>query len=255
MSADDPKSKKVQIETSALTNKPKESNITEAKDGNSDGSVGSDAPAPWSKDEPLTKIHSLLGHHAQGDVYRNDLELVYDRLTGDAEAPEFVPLPEEDQEEAFEELPSQKSDFDDFDIDAFSFSMSAGEVSVETVDHIAEEAIPNAYDQTNDDSSANPNTIFGEVSIDEFDRLHKTAKTSPSLTGQEVEAKLKSDFDVGQVDEDKLEQLAGGISPDAIASHTENEEQVESQENDFDLEGEDTQLTEFLAADDTIVED
>lgn len=42
------------------------------------------------EDLPLPEVDSLIGYAIQGDSYHNDLELLHDRIKGEASAPEFV---------------------------------------------------------------------------------------------------------------------------------------------------------------------
>lgn len=196
MSEQEKKEDRVQIETSAMTNRDdrlktpqKVANPVEAH-----GEVRSSrqqAPAPWSKDEPLTKVHSLLGHFAQGDVYRNDLDLVYDRITGEAEAPDFV-APSEGIEEAISEpLPPSR---EDFDIESFGMISGESSIQVSEKDVMTEE-------------SRSSTSIFEGDEIEDFDRIYETAHTSPHLSKVEVEAMLKSQDDM--IDDDHLALLSG----------------------------------------------
>ena len=54
------------------------------------GSINADLEKLGKKDkgELLPEIHSVIGHMAQGDTYKNSLALIFDRISGDAEAPE-----------------------------------------------------------------------------------------------------------------------------------------------------------------------
>jgi hypothetical protein len=149
MSDEDNKKDRIQITTSALMTKRQEEEVLKqleekirgeeatqedhkvAVSESIEATLARPKVAPWTKSEPLTKIHSILGHIAQGDIYRNDLDLVYDRLTGDAEAPEYLPAQqdEEDAEEAFEPLVSAEST--PWNMDDFGFGEIAGSVSIE----------------------------------------------------------------------------------------------------------------------------
>lgn len=175
-----PKSaKRISITTSAVTYVP-ESPDQASGDPQVEKKNLRTPPAPWSKSEPLTKIHSLLGHMAQGDVYRNDLDLVYDRLKGDAEAPEFIPPPQ-DKESTDQRAPliDQSSELihDPFSDDSFDFGMSVGEVSQDDVSSGGDQT-EGADDGAYEPIQAESQTIFGEINLNDFDELHQTARTS-----------------------------------------------------------------------------
>ena len=171
--------KRITITTSAVTGSVPNDPPTQSEDTQTEGGVDSPKshtraqkiPAPWSKDEPLTQIHSLLGHMAQGDVYRNELGLIYERIQGEADTPEFIPVAVESEldtsamhepilgsgsgsvgagadieisgesSEPFdpfsgdlfsgEPLPDSANARDTFAGDGFQFAMSVGEVSIE----------------------------------------------------------------------------------------------------------------------------
>jgi hypothetical protein len=57
------------------------------------------------EDLPLPAVDSMIGFATQGDSYHNDLELLRDRILGEAEAPQFVSprLQAEEEEELSEE--------------------------------------------------------------------------------------------------------------------------------------------------------
>ena len=150
--------------------------------------------APWTKSEPLTKIHSILGHIAQGDIYRNDLELVYDRLKGDAEAPEFIPSEKDKQaEDAFEPIVGRGDD-PSWTSDQFAFGESSGSVSFESNQSPVQEA------QADD-------KILGGFDINEFDQLHQSVKSSGTLNQNDVDSFL-AESDPMLSDQD-LERLSG----------------------------------------------
>ena len=152
--------------------------------------------APWTKSEPLTKIHSILGHIAQGDIYRNELDLVYDRLTGDAEAPEYVPSEADEQaEDAFEPILTRGDD--PWSSDQFSFGESSGSISFESRQTPPEEK-PN---QNSTDQ------ILGGLNLNEFDQLHQSAKSSGMLTKDDVDSFLNKN-EPSLSDQD-LELLSG----------------------------------------------
>ena len=202
-------SKKVKITTSAVVHSSPQVS-REEPDTQSDSSSTvevrqADIPAPWSKSEPLTKIHSILGHMAQGDVYRNKLELIYDRLTGEAEAPEFIPNPEDlsqepistHEESADVELEGEGQPLSDpFADDSFEFAMSMGEVSIGGDTPIDQQSTAQLRDTTPmsdaniEDANAHKR-IFGHIDLDDFDHLHQTARTSIGLSSQEIEADLR----------------------------------------------------------------
>ena len=207
--------KKVKITTSAVVHapqvEPQEELETELGEPETSSGVTvrqADIPAPWSKSEPLTKIHSLLGHMAQGDVYRNDLELVYDRITGDAEAPEFVPVPEEISPDTLIDREEQENT--DIEVDAheeiltdpfadetFDFAVSIGEVSSGAEDPYDQgdaQLVVNAKDMipmSTSEVEGLDQKIFGEIKVDEFDHLHQTARTSIGVDPEELKANLR----------------------------------------------------------------
>jgi hypothetical protein len=175
--------------------------------------------APWTKSEPLTKIHSILGHIAQGDTYRNELDLVYDRLKGDAEAPEYVPTESDEDSAAFEPITGRNTD--PFSTDNFMFGESSGSVSVESNTQNTNMQQSGEQDQRSEDvlalqqsSSQEPTTqILGGVNISEFDQLHQTAKSSGMLTQDDVDAYLaQSEPDLS---DDDLNRLSGFDEQDA----------------------------------------
>ena len=89
MSDDNEKKERVKITTSAVLTKKQQEQVIkeleELEDYQKEQALAQDESnplqrpkvAPWST-EPLSKIHSILGHVAQGDAYRNELELIYD---------------------------------------------------------------------------------------------------------------------------------------------------------------------------------
>lgn len=170
--------------------------------------------APWTKSEPLTKIHSILGHIAQGDIYRNDLELVYDRLKGDAQAPEYIPSEKDKQaEDAFEPIIGRGDD--PWANDQFAFGESSGSVSFESNQSPVKEA------QT--DSAKNE--ILGGFDMNEFDQLHQSAKSSGTLNQDVVDSFLgKSEPVLSDQDLDRLSGVEEATTDDV----------VEVQENQID---------------------
>ena len=56
-----------------------------------------------NEDLPLSTVESMIGFKDQGDVFRNDLDLLFDRLQGEATAPEFSP-PSDAEDPALEPL-------------------------------------------------------------------------------------------------------------------------------------------------------
>lgn len=187
------KPKKVTIKTSAVTEESQsqlyytEDDQEEAEEeGQAQQPRRARPPAPWSKSEPLTKIHSLLGHMVQGDVYRNELDLIYDRIQGDAEAPEYISA-ENGESPDTEPLPSTTDPFAD---GSFDFGMSVGEISVSTEGSVSEEI---TFDEAAGERPVNPqaSSILGEINMDDFDELHQTARTSIGLTPEEIKAQLK----------------------------------------------------------------
>jgi hypothetical protein len=99
MSQNDPKQAKRRIETSALDREKvaeieeklhRISQIKSAKIRRRDIELD-------NEDLPLSTVESMIGFKDQGDAFRNDLDLLFDRLQGEATAPEFSPpTPEED---------------------------------------------------------------------------------------------------------------------------------------------------------------
>jgi hypothetical protein len=242
MSDEDNKKDRIQITTSALMTKRQEEEVLKQLEEKARGEEASQEEdqvavsesieatlarpkvAPWTKSEPLTKIHSILGHIAQGDIYRNDLDLVYDRLTGDAEAPEYLPAQqdEEDAEEAFEPLVSAEST--PWNMDDFGFGEIAGSVSVEVsaaqsmetpepepepkqpealVNIHSEDPIHDAY------ASTSSSQILGGMNLDDFDSLQQTARSSGTSTKADVNEFL-SKHAMSSISDNEIDQLSGG---------------------------------------------
>ena len=165
--------------------------------------------APWTKSEPLTKIHSILGHIAQGDIYRNELDLVYDRLTGDAEAPEYVPSEADEQaEDAFEPILTRGDD--PWSSDQFSFGESSGSISFEP-----KQTPPEVTPHQNSTEQ-----ILDGLNLNEFDLLHQSAKSSGMLTKDDVDSFLEKN-EPALSDQD-LELLSGAQEPMSEISETDN---------------------------------
>ena len=226
MSDDNEKRERVQITTSAVLNKKQQEQVIKELEEleehqkeqrlalEESKSLQRPKVAPWSKSEPLSKIHSILGHVAQGDAYRNELELVYDRLKGDAEAPEYLPSESEEDSQAMEALPVAKDPW----ADGFAFGMSAGHISTETSDTVSFSdedpfAIPTSpvtepNQHPPQESEHSDSQILDGVNLDDFDQLHKTAKTSGTLTSADVNAFLAQQA-IDQLNSDALEHLAG----------------------------------------------
>ena len=105
MSQEDPKHAKRRIETSALDEEKvaeineklhKISQIKSAKIKRRDIELDDESL-------PLDTVESMIGYQEQGDVFRNDLDLLFDRLQGEAEAPVFA-APSSEDNPAFEPL-------------------------------------------------------------------------------------------------------------------------------------------------------
>ena len=256
MSDEDNKKDRVQITTSALMTKRQEEEVLKQLEEKIRGEEAAQEEdeiavsqsieaalvrpkvAPWTKSEPLTKIHSILGHIAQGDLYRNDLDLVYDRLTGDAEAPEYLPAAQDDEdaEEAFEPLVSGESD--PWSMDDFDFGESAGSVSIEvnaaksteTPEPVQTEEPVKAQSEESvkaqskpvkaqseepvkaqHDAYALPNSthILGGMDIDDFDSLQQTARSSGTSTKADVNEFL-SNHAMNSMSDHEIDQLSGG---------------------------------------------
>lgn len=178
--------------------------------------------APWTKSEPLTKIHSILGHIAQGDTYRNELDLVYDRLKGDAEAPEYVPTESDEDSAAFEPITGRNTD--PFSTDNFMFGESSGSVSVSVESNTQNTNLEQRDGQgdqstvkitTQQSPTQEPTTqILGGVNISEFEQLHQTAKSSGMLTQDDVDAYLAQSEP--NLSDDELSRLSGFDEPGSI---------------------------------------
>lgn len=66
---------------------------------------------------PLETLDSMIGYETQGDVYRNDLETLYDRIIEGGPAPEYIgpPSDEPQAEQPTAEQSSEGSLLDPFD--------------------------------------------------------------------------------------------------------------------------------------------
>jgi hypothetical protein len=161
-----------------------------------------------------------LGHIAQGDTYRNELDLVYDRLKGDAEAPEYVPTESDEDSAAFEPITGRNTD--PFSTGNFMFGESSGSVSVETNTQNTnmEQSGGQGHQSTNEISTQQSSTqepttqILGGVNISEFDQLHQTAKSSGMLTQDDVDAYLAQSEP--NLSDDELNRLSGFDEQDSI---------------------------------------
>ena len=198
MSDDQQKKERKQIKTSALMTKKEQEELIERIDELSEEESTDDPHAhliarpkvaPWSKSEPLTKIHSILGHVAQGDTYRNELDLVYDRIIGDADAPEYLPDHEDPPEEAFEPIIATHSEPWGMDSeredDPFEFGASVGQVSADkSFEDPLSQAIGEDIQQKDPIDQAQ---ILGGMNLDDFDLLHESAKSSGQISKEEVD--------------------------------------------------------------------
>lgn len=244
MSDDFDKKERVQITTSAVLTKKQQEQVVkeleELEDHQREQALAQEESnpiqrpkvAPWSKSEPLSKIHSILGHAAQGDAYRNELDLVYDRLKGDADAPEYLPSEQDEEDpQAMEALISPaQSPADDPWADGFSFGESAGQVSVQTTqtDPFSSDdpfASPTAPIMPETEAILSPQQsgpkILDGVNLNEFDQLHQTAKSSGTLTSADVNAFLAQQA-INELPSDALNHLAGDDVEDwqSIEQHT-----------------------------------
>jgi len=105
MSQDEPKSPKRRIETSAL-DKDKVAEIEDKLYRISQIKSAKIKRRDLELDDerlPLATVESMIGFRDQGDVFRNDLDLLFDRLQGEAEPPEFSP-PADEGSAAFEPI-------------------------------------------------------------------------------------------------------------------------------------------------------
>ena len=112
--------------------------------------------------EALPQIHSLLGHTIQGDSYRNDLDLAFERIVHDADAPEYQAPPSEDAQAVNDSIEVSAGAFEPFSFDELGELESANSTS----------------DQGPIESSGAPSTrILGEFSMGALENLQDQAKT------------------------------------------------------------------------------
>ena len=162
--SDDP-SKKVIIVTSAMEGPPSKESIDLQDD---------------TSGELLTKVHSKIGHLAQGDSYKNTLDLAFDRLVLGAEAPEYI-APEKPAEEPTTSNPAYED---------FHFGESLGSLEsniLEDPDTSPDHEFISS-DHPTRPTSAPLTKILGEFSVSELGRIRDTeAKTEPNLPEEDID--------------------------------------------------------------------
>ena len=153
----------------------------------------SDEPKKEDVEElPLPEVDSLIGFATQGDAYHNDLELLHDRIKGEASAPEFVAprLQVEEEEQGDEpELHTQRTpspfdikledEGDDGALEAL-FGETSGAVSFEGPGGATEELVIER------DPSPAPQ-ILGGVTLSSLDELQSTLATQEAQARQASE--------------------------------------------------------------------
>ena len=192
--------------------------------------------APWSKSEPLSKIHSILGHVAQGDAYRNGLDLIYDRLQGEAEAPEYISADNEDPPEAMEPIIARRTEkwsmepesitggaTEAWSFDTDSFGESAGDIvsdiasdrvstdpfAMTSREKVYKSTVDNSEDEKeNRDKDVSSSEILDGVGIEEFEKLQQTAKSSGTLTRADVNEFLSKQA-IESVSDESIAALSG----------------------------------------------
>jgi hypothetical protein len=141
--------------------------------------------------EALTKVHSMIGHLAQGNTYKNPLDLAFDRLVLGADAPEYI-APEKPEEDS-----SQfNAAYEDF-----SFGESLGNL---------ESTIPAnsdllGYESVSSDNPTQPNfapstKILGEFSVSELGRI-RDSQTGVGLNVESDETPENIDLDGFSMDD------------------------------------------------------
>ena len=178
------------------------------------------------EDLPLPEVDSLIGFATQGDAYHNDLELLHDRIKGEASAPQFVSpriqIEEEDVDAqpvmVAERTPSPfdlglEEEEDEGALEAL-FGETSGVVSVEEPVNATEEPIMERA------PSPSPQ-ILGGVTLSSLDELQSTLaaqraqelKASELLVAQETSAEDELIIQVNEeADEDEdwaLDDLKG----------------------------------------------
>ena len=127
--------------------------------------------------EALPQIHSLLGHQVQGDSYRNDLDLAFDRVIHDADAPEYQ-APQEPEVEQQKTMEVLGGAFEPFSFDELD--------DLQTSDHTSKNTPTPVSSDSSTSSSATPTpntktTILGEFSIGALENLRDQAQQTPQV--------------------------------------------------------------------------
>ena len=112
--------------------------------------------------EVLPQLHSKITHIAQGNTYKNSLDLAFDRLLSGADAPEYVApeKPEVDEDE------DENSAFEEFH---FGESLGSLEVS-ESSDDLEPDTVP-VTPELLEEAFEPKSKILGEFSVSELDKL------------------------------------------------------------------------------------
>jgi hypothetical protein len=163
------------------------------------GSINADLKELEKKDkgEMLPKIHSVIGHMAQGDTYKNSLALIFDRLSGDAEAPEYV-VPTEDGQREDEALEVDSSAFE-----PFHFSDSLGSVNTEKSNPGVEITPPPPATKDTPKESNTESLILGSFREEDFERLKQLEIDRAIEREGQIEGFSMDDFDrLANPDED-----------------------------------------------------
>lgn len=134
----------------------------------------SDEPRKEDIEElPLPEVDSMIGFATQGDVYHNDLELLHDRIKGEANAPQFVsPRVQVEEEQEAQKMTAQRTpspfDLDDDEEDDLEdiFAERSGVQEVGALKRVTEEII---FER---DPSPEPE-ILGGVSLTSLDQLQR----------------------------------------------------------------------------------
>jgi hypothetical protein len=118
--------------------------------------------------EALPQIHSLLGHTIQGDSYRNDLDLAFERIIHDAAAPEYhAPIEEVNDNIVQDSIEVSAGAFEPFSFDEIDMENDSDTAHKE-YPQPAMEPLPNTQPRTQ---------ILGEFSIGALENLQDQAKT------------------------------------------------------------------------------
>ena len=148
------------------------------------GSINADLKDLEKKDkgELLPEIHSVIGHMAQGDTYKNSLSLIYDRLSGDAEAPEYI-VPTEDTPDKAQEIEVESSAFE-----PFHFSDSFGNPGVEL-------SPPPSPTEPIPKEGHSESLILGSFREEDFERLKQLEIDRAEERKGQIEGFSMDDFD------------------------------------------------------------